>query len=290
MFEAKVILDSINPFGIRLVTVELTFARYTQAELNTHRSLSKSSGSSRAVPVAKMIQRVLDEPMIPVSWGKNGSGMQAREDLSPELAARARWEWLRARDSAVFHAKQLLEIGVHKQIVNRLLEPFSWQTVIITSSKWRNFEHLRVHSDAQPEFQVAAQQCVNAIAHSRPTPLAWGEWHLPYVHGFNDERDSAAPVDDWPKFSAARCARVSFLNHDGDFSHEKDIGLHDKLVMSGHMGPLEHQACAEVGAVSPNKTGNLGEGWYQYRKMIPGEHDIYARTGQAQSNLLTDCL
>jgi thymidylate synthase ThyX len=85
MIEAKIIADSLNPVGVRLVTFKLTYPRFILAELNTHRVFSRNSASSRAVPIEKMIERVRANPVVPIHWGKNQPGMQASEQIgNPE--------------------------------------------------------------------------------------------------------------------------------------------------------------------------------------------------------------
>ena len=149
-YSAKVLADSISPDGVRLTTMEVTFPRIVLAEFNTHRMFSRNSASSRAIPVEKMIQRVLDDPFSPVWWGKNQSGMQAAEELSGEALRLARQHWLDARDFAISCVRlfQAPEISLHKQIANRLLEPFLWHTVVVTATEWENFFALRCHKDA----------------------------------------------------------------------------------------------------------------------------------------------
>src|ERR1043166_5301194 len=157
MYEARIERDSITQYGERLTTVVCTLPRIVLAELNTHRLFSRSSASSRAIPVQKQIERLRQDPFIPVYWGKNQKGMQADEELDYAQVAEALDVWSAARDQAVGSAEALMDIGVHKQITNRLLEPFMWHTVIITATEWSNFDHLRIHKDAQPEIRRAAE-------------------------------------------------------------------------------------------------------------------------------------
>ncbi len=226
-YGAKVIKDSISPAGVRITTIEVSFPRIVLAELNTHRMLSKSSASSRAIPVEKMIANAMEDPFIPIYWGKNQKGMAASEQLSADDQADVELLWLRARDYAVRFAKALAlkpphGFDVHKQIANRLLEPFLFHTVIVTATEWSNFFALRRHPAAHPEIRRAADLMWEAREASRPTPLNHGDWHLPYLNA-EEKHELLARPEVWGKdiweelclISSGRSARVSYLTHDG---------------------------------------------------------------------------
>jgi thymidylate synthase ThyX len=297
---AKIIADSISPDGVHLTTLEVTFPRIVLAEFNTHRMFSRNSASSRAIPVEKMIRMVYENPYVPTHWGKNQKGMQAEEEIDEAGQRRATKDWLRARDHAVDQARELLDRGVHKQITNRLLEPFMWHTCIVTATEWDNFFHLRRHPAAHPEIRLAAERMFEAMAASEPKSLKYDEWHLPYVIGVDVEHGAFGsdwkPSDFsyWCKVSVGRCARVSYLTHDGRRDPKEDIRLHDDLLAKGHMSPFEHVARPQnpdetlqgglaggslegCGPYEPMRMiywcGNF-RGWVQYRKLIPNEHDI----------------
>jgi thymidylate synthase ThyX len=255
---AKVIADSVSPVGVRLTTLQLSYPRFVHSEVLTHRVFSRNAASSRAIPIQKMIQQVMDEPALPVFWGKNQSGMQAREELPEELQKQAELEWRLARVSAVQHAQNMVKLGVHKQIVNRLLEPWQEMHTIVTATEWTNWNNLRRHADAQPEIKALADAMHVAMSESLPRPLAAGEWHLPYVPSWNN-------LDQAKKCSTARCARVSYLNHDkSDPDPHKDEGLHDTLLSSGHFSPFEHQATP---GSSIEFNANF-KGWVSYRRTL----------------------
>ena len=259
-FAARVLADSVSPAGVRLTTLEVRFPRFILAEVNTHRTFSRNSASSRAVPTKKMIERVLENPAMPVEWGVNKAGMSASEILTEEQAELAKEEWLRARDSAVQHVRALQELNVHKQVINRILEPYMWHTVIITATEWENFFTLRLAENAQPEIRVAARLMFDAKAASDPKAVGLGAWHLPLVQ--DDER--ALPIAVLKKVSAARCARVSYLTHDGKRDIEKDIELCQRLLSDRHMSPFEHVAMpSNDGAFHANFRG-----WLQMRKEL----------------------
>src|SRR5215469_16907494 len=185
-YSARVLLDSRSPAGVRLVTLEVTFPRFVLSEFNTHRVLSRNSASSRAIPTSKLIERVESDPVLPLAWGRNQKGMSASDVLTDEEEEDAKRIWLSARDAAVEHARKLMELKVHKQELNRVLEPFLWHTVIVTATEWDNFFTLRCAPNAQPEIRAAALKMREAMEGSKPSPVPYGEWHLPLV--LDDER------------------------------------------------------------------------------------------------------
>src|SRR5690554_1489161 len=107
-----------------LITIELELHRFILPEFNTHRSLSRNFESSRAVPIEKKIEQVRNNPAIPVHWGKNQRGMVAEQEVGDKDAAEIAWR--NAASIAANQAEVLAGLGVHKQAVNRLLEPFMW--------------------------------------------------------------------------------------------------------------------------------------------------------------------
>jgi thymidylate synthase ThyX len=246
------------------------YPRFIHSEMMTHRAFSRNAASSRAIPIKKMIAAVRAEPALPVYWGRNQTGMSAREEIAPELAERARAEWTAALDDALRHAERLAaqDIDLHKQLVNRLLEPFAWITVIITATEWANFFTQRAHPDAQPEIKHIAEMMLQAYGASTPQPVALGRWHLPLIQ--DDERE--LPDAELCKLSVARCARVSYLTHDGKRDRGKDLELYERLLgggANGHWSPFEHVATP---ALDPQQHSANFVGWEQYRKRFPGEH------------------
>ena len=264
MIEAKIILDSISPQGVRLTTFELKYTRFILAEFNTHRVFSRNSASSRAIPVKKMIKDVIDDPVIPVFWGKNQAGMQAKEELFGFKLKAAQFLWKIARYPACGIAYFMTKIGLHKQIANRIIEPWMWTKTIVTATEWDNFFELRMHEDAQPEIYVLATRMYGEYINSKPTLVDYGEWHLPYL--IFEERQQL-PKDVLIKISAARCARVSYLTHCGNKPDiKKDIILYNDLVgaVPIHGSPTEHQA-------TPNDNNEFDKnfrGWHQHRADI----------------------
>lgn len=332
MITAKVICDSVNTYGNRLTTFELRYPKFIHGECKTHRvmrigdeggyelmqevglmndpHLSRNASSSRAIPTERLLAEVRSdlERATPVFWGKNQKGMQAAEELSDVLETEptehwhartsprqsAKNQWREAALSAAKHAEQLVAIGAHKQIVNRILEPFTHINVVCSATEYDNFFGLRLHADAQPEARALASAMWEARARSNPQLLMPGEWHLPYIPTMDSSgrpikwKEGLDDIDTVRKVSTARCGRVSYRSFETGRESEipEDIKLHDRLLAGQplHASPAEHQATPDHneqpfgpmdrpsggGWQHREEWGNL-VGWCQYRKMIPGE-------------------
>lgn len=276
--EAIVLADSIAPNGKRITTFQLRYPRFIHSELMTHRLFSRNASSSRAIPVAKMIAQVRDEPACPIHWGANQSGMQAKAQLEGESLVKAKELWLTASQLSADIAEEMAKIGLHKQVANRILEPFQYISVVLTATDYDNWFELRDHEDAQPEIRELAIAMRDAMDASLPICLKPGEWHLPYI---TDEEREVYDTDILLQVSAARCCRVSYLRHDGQVPNvQKDIELCEMLVGARplHASPFEHQATPDVENNAfmklfkgqykqPHMHGNFN-GWVQHRKLI----------------------
>ena len=282
MIEAKIIADSISESGKRITTMQIKFHRFILPEFNTHRVFSRNFSSSRAIPTKKLLEQVRNDPATPVHWGANQAGMQAEHELEGDALKNAKFAWKRAAESAAMMAETMAEVGAHKQIVNRIIEPYIWANGIVTSTEWDNWDLLRAHPDAQPEIHELALRMQEARANSTPRILQAGEWHLPYIteEERNDpfyEIEANKLSNMLAKISAARCCRVSYLKHDGTAANvDEDLALFMRLAGAEplHASPLEHQATPS----SYNEKhlwGNL-HGWTQYRKVW--EQQVYTKT------------
>lgn len=258
---ARVVTDSVNFKGQRLTTFVLKYPRFILAEANTHRAWSRNSASSRAIPVSKILKQVREDPAMPVHWGKLQKGMQAGEELSKEEQVEAKRLWLEAAENACQTVEKLVDLNLHKQVANRLLEPWMWMETIMSATDLGNFFNLRVHKDAQPEFQVLAYRTLEAFVNSTPTESSL---HLPFGDKYLKE---GLTLDQMIKIAVARCARVSYKNFEGEIDHQKDYELHDSLVASGHMSPCEHVAFS-----APDQRHGNFYGWQQYRQTLPNEN------------------
>ena len=261
-YKAKIVLDSVSECGDRLTTMEVRFPRFVLAEFNTHRVFTRNSGSSRAIPFKKLIGGIVSSPFVPDYWGANQSGMQANEQIDDEKRILAVEDWLKVRDAVVGTAVDLDSLGVHKQTVNRLLEPFMWHTVVVTSTEWDNFFALRANPDAQPEIRTIAEMMQALYEESNPQEVLDDQWHQPFIGVTKDRTEyeseeawlhatkNAATERQWAaenpndatKVSIARCARVSYLTHDGKREISADLTLYNRLENGGHLSPFEHVA------------------------------------------------
>lgn len=298
--KVKIICDSINRLGKRITTFECEVHRMIWAEVLTHKMLSRNSSSSRAIPVSAMINQVRTETAMPVAWGKNQSGMQAKEELQGQELEDAIEVWLQAAKSAADHSEDLAESKVHKQIANRVTEPFQIIKVLITATELNNCWALRNHSDAQPEIRALfklMQEEYNKEEYL--TFLKPGEYHLPYIKinvtpkntlEYKDSKGNVLTLEEAIEISASCCAQVSYRKNDETLEKAKTI--YDRLVNSKpvHASVFEHQAqCIDTSSVNPYDvntwpeglthvdrdgklwSGNL-QGWIQHRQLIPDNY------------------
>jgi hypothetical protein len=296
---AKILAHSVSN-GIEMFTYELEYPRFIHSEFMTHRMLSKNAASSRAIPVAKAMDLILENPAMPVFWGKNQAGMQATEELIDRSLSEAMRIWLEAMDDAIYSMAELNNLGLHKQIANRICEPWSHIKVVVSGTEWDNFFLLRAHKDAQPEIHRLADVMLEAKAASTPMQLYSGEWHLPYVLGKRDAKtnmlkysvesdtgEGALSLEDAIMVSVSCCAQASYRNNDD--SVEKARLMVSRLSGGDivHLSPFEHQATPmnspcrlydtrpkdwEKGTTAMDRnsnywSGNL-KGWTQYRQMM----------------------
>ena len=275
---ATVIKDSYNVSGTRLTTFELEYPRFVHSELMTHRMLSKNCASSRAIPIQRINELVYSDPAMPVWWGQNQAGMSAKEELTGSKLDAAQTMWVFGSKMAVELSKQLHMIGLHKQITNRVTEPWQTMKTVISGTEWANFLWLRDHEDAQPEIAELARKMSIEFNNSTPLLLTPGQWHLPYVD------DENIDVELGKKISASCCAQVSYRRLDD--SLEKALDIYDKLIgMSRkHASPFEHQATPmdlvvgadewQAGVTHVDRNYEMWSGnfkhWIQHRQLIEG--------------------
>lgn len=277
MISAKVIADTIHN-GHRITSLQLVMPRFILAQFNTHRSFSRSTASSRAIPTAKLIEQVRNNYVQPVQWGVNKAGMQSEQELEAHEIEKAKEIWCRAAHAAADFAEQMAALGLHKQHANRIIEPYMWAHTIVTSTEWENFFKLRIDDAAQPEIQLLAKEMKAAIDNSVAKE---SRYHLPYItddeicayqkeKGFLSKEVNNATFEHFAPISAARCARVSYLNHDQskpDF--KKDMELSKRLLEHRHYSPFENPARAAWYCNFLQETRNF-TGWAQYRAIVGG--------------------
>lgn len=243
----------------RLATFVLKIPKFLWGHIISHRALSRNSASSRAIPAKWIRKNVLQNPFLPVYFGENKPGMQSGNALKGVKLWTAKKIWLWSRYVPVFFHYLGEKIGIHKEVVNRLIEPWLMVDIIITATEWSNFISLRANEAAQPEIQYVAEQINNLLNKQFPTKLQTGDWHIPFIL----EKEKDLDIETKKKVSAARCARVSYSLFNGKTSDiDSDLRLCEKLSSSGHWSPFEHVAQA---LDKKERIGNL-IGWKQYRK------------------------
>ena len=275
--QVQLIKDSIAN-GIRLPTFILEYPRFIHSEIMTHRMFSRNAASSRAIPTSAIIQNIRDNPAEAVWWGKNMSGMQAKEALSGWRLKLAKLVWASARECAILGARLFNRIGLHKQLANRILEPFQNIRVVVTATEWNNFFTLRDHPDAQPEFAALARMMKEAMDASTPTVLQPGEWHIPYVvKGTTAEGNDCwftqangktsvrfYTLEEALMISASMAAQESYRKSDPSLEKAKKIFAQLIGGAVSHSSPFEHSAMA-MGQTCwvPSPKGLNGQG-YKY--------------------------
>jgi thymidylate synthase ThyX len=300
---ARIVADSISEAGNRITTFELEYPRFIHSEIMTHRLFSRNAMSSRAIPVNKMIEQVRDKPAAPIHWGKNKAGMQADEELIDLELEDTKMCWYQAAINACEIAEHMRGEGAHKQIINRLLEPFQMMKTVLTATEFDNFFWLRTDSAAQPEIRELANLMWECLQESEPELLRVGEWHTPYVKHFRASDGDAfleyhtdnicVSVEEAKQISSSCCAQVSYRNIDN--SYDKATNVFEKLGVGSnriHASAFEHVAtpmktaevnncCGfdldaydiETGTTHVDMngyfwSGNL-KGWIQYRQLLP---------------------
>ena len=261
---ATVIADSFDT--TRITTLELVYPRYIHAELMTHRVFSRNASSSRATPLKVTCEDVLSAPAFFDSLGINKSGMSAGAELSSDDKAAFYHDWCGLAQSTVKWVEAMqVKYNLHKQILNRALEPFLNIRVLVTATDWDNFFRLRLAPDAQPEMQSLAKAMRTAMELSTPMTT---KHHLPYISAHEQSSD-INDKEALSLISVARCARVSYASHDGKVTTlEQDLSLAKRLLNSGHLSPFEHVAIS----TPHEKYANL-QGWCSYRSQLEANKD-----------------
>lgn len=287
-----ILADSIHPkTNKRITTFELEYPRFILSELNTHAMLCKNSMSSRAVPVKTMLEQVCQNPAMPVRFGQNKPGMQdhgsEHDNLIFEdyMAYTPRRYWVKCAREISEMAQVYADHGYHKQIANRLIEPFQRMKTVLTATEFANFFHLRNHSDADPTFAELAAAMQGALIQSEPRTLKFGQWHAPYyANGVYDPSDEVSLADALA-ISVSCCAQVSYRRNDA--SLEKARSIFKKLLSDArmHASPFQHQATPidydsiqdtwPLGVSHQDKNGRLWSAQFQdfimYRKTFENE-------------------
>ncbi|WP_216094976.1 FAD-dependent thymidylate synthase [Glaciecola punicea] len=280
-----IIAHSVNPQGNSIATVELEYPRMIHAELMTHRVFSRNAASSRAIPTKKMREQVRKQPAMPVYWGANQPGMKAKAQLTGKRKTFAIWSWKMAGKVVANMHWCFEKIGLHKQIANRILEPWQIMKTVITATEWDNAFWLRCHEDAQPEIRELFEELQRELEHSQPIKLEWGGWHLPYVT--KQFFEPVMPIENQLAVSASCCAQVSYRRNDASLTKAKKIDNMLRTSERIHASPFEHQAQAvlpnvakadrkDSGFTHIDFDGHFWSGnfkhWVQHRQLIPNSN------------------
>lgn len=271
--KVEILADSISEEGKRLTTFQLEYWRPIHSEHLRHRVFSINASSSRAKPISALLEQVHTKPWFSRHWGLNEKGMVASKEISPEALKEAKMAVYGLITASAATAVYLdKDLSIHKQVVNRLLEPFTSIQVVCSATEWENFYKLRLAPDTEPNMFALAKAMKEAQDNSTPKLLKEGQWHLPYITEKEYEE-----MDPWDlrRVSAARCARVSYKLFDGSTNLQKDFELAEKLLASKHMSPFEHQAIPDPRSYHKNFWGNF-RGWVQSRQL----YDWYFRTDE----------
>lgn len=262
---AKIILDSVSPYnGKRLTTLEVNYPYIIHGEFMTHCAFARNGASTRAIQTRRLIQRVVDEPFIPTKFPRTanpdrGMSPDGFHEVGSNEHEQAKILWVLGVENAVRLSSELANLGVHKQIASRPLLPFMYQRMVVTATEFENFINLRTDSNAQEEIQVLARCIRDVLTESTPVERTQ---HLPFV------QEGELLVDPYI-VSAFRCARISYLQHDGKIDARKDYERGLDLLRNGHMSPFEHQGTAVLR--SAEWASGKFRGWQQYRKTLHGE-------------------
>lgn len=294
---ANVLTDSVDIYGNRITTFELIFPRIVLAEFLTHRLFSRNSSSSRAIPVKRMNELILEDIAYPIHFGKNQSGMQDAGEHSELIKGKytpKEW-WKLAVEQMIDFSNAFDEAGYHKQICNRIVEFGQHMKIVMTTTHMDNWFNLRNHSDADPTIHALALCTYEAYKESTPRILNKGEWHTPYYEDgvWSEQADGldqyGVSLDDALKISTSCCAQASYRRLDA--SIEKARAIFSRLIEStpAHASPTEHQATPmeldeewvfrepfyswDEGITHIDKSGAAWSGnfkaWIQHRQLIP---------------------
>lgn len=249
-------------------TFELVYPRVIHGEFMTHRVFSRNAMSSRATPAMTLISDVLEHPYMPKYLLGNKSGMVGEDTLTEDQKQQFLGEYNHLIGYTCQKAIEMAKLGVHKNLINRLIEPFSFMKTIVTATDWDNFFKLRLAPDAEPNMQDLAKAIqdsmveVDELAYKCKSTLytdcdclytGTTYYHLPYIREDELDQDALKLM----MVSAARCARVSYLTHEGkNPTFDEDLKLFFKLSEGGHYSPMEHP-CVVSGDTERKQFYNL---------------------------------
>lgn len=292
-----------------LYTLQLVYPRFMLPQVNTYCSAAKNTSSSRAIPVKHYVKQAQQKPVLPRVVLANQAGMVGGAEVDDEVRADFHRNIKElARQASVM--VELYEGRIHKQHLNRYLEPFMnvTQLVTMTLDDWGNLLAQRYHFRAQPEFQMLAHHILWAIRSAKPRriePLhtnwvptqkenvgdvlddyfnshglhygiTYNNVHLPYV----DLELDGVNIENHIVISAARCAAVSYFHSEDDGRstvmdiHKARKIVYEKLLHSNTDEP-KHMSPFEHVAFAFNQPGSKFKGYLQLRTCLQGERSTF---------------
>lgn len=290
-YKCEILADSLSPQGHRITTFKVTYPRIIHAEMCRHRILSRNTASSRAIPFAKMVKDVQENPFIPLAWQKDHKGMQGTEYFkggAPECVR----EWLIARDAAVELATRLNEGGVTKQLCNRIIEPFIWTTELITGTEFENFFELRCpkygsekhgyYRSKKDALRGLQAKGVDISKLLKSTDLEWlqtnasqAEIHIQAIAEMMwDEYNSHYPTkllpDEWhipfgDNIDITECVRLA--------KHDLDEGFNNQVkIATARCARLSYQTLGDTPKIDYEADLQLHDHLLKSKHMSPFEH------------------
>ena len=232
------------------------------ADLNTHRALSKSSARSQYAPLSRFVEQTKLHTFYPSWVGRNDSDMKTGSELGEENEERFRYEWMLGASVMCGIAETADKLSVHKQIANRLMEPFQYVTTLVSATEWTNFFKVECASN-QHEMKALAYKMLSAYVESKPEK---NDNHIP----FGDQMDHGLSAVEKRLIACARCARIGYDNYDGTRDTDEDLRQAERLMTPGSYHVFEHVAQAHI---NDTFIGNF-RGWVQQRKKIVGENVV----------------
>jgi hypothetical protein len=292
---AKVLANTVNPDGERIVTVEVTLPRVILAQLNKHGLIRHSTSSSRAIPFMSRLKNVDEHLFIPRRFPINGPGMVPKgycEEGDPKYE-QAKERWLEAYQRVREQAIQMHELGVHKEAVNRLLEPWTYVTSICTCVQWANFFKQRIEFSSQQEMQELAVRIFEAIVES---PTRKGSLHAPYLSNQELEvlekhmegrraHPASRSNEELPQkllYSIGRAAGASY-ERQADLGRTPDMYIKTggRIIQDRHWTPVEHVALwVPEGSWA---TSYASRSWLSLREYLGEDSKDYSIFDEAQA-------
>lgn len=284
--EVKVSLIAMtrNAYSNKVITTLLCeYPRYIHSEIMTHRQLSRNSGSSRATPFNIYCERIIKDPAFFAELGINRSGMNADSVLNKENAEAFKHEYMQLMHHTVDTAMSWsAKYNLHKQIINRVLEPYVRTSTVITATEWDNFLYTRaIAKGVEPVMHLLANCIKQAVDYANENAKD-GVAHLPFV---TDNEFNTCSLKDCVKHAVSRSARCTILSNVTKklSTIEEDEKLYNWLSSADpmHASPFEHIAFATK---SYEPYYNLRGGWMSQRFVLDTQRLIYDTVDNAAAH------